>query len=172
MLKTRFLWWKFFFIWVGFLLLHFSFGAFPNIFFRIVAEANETVFLHMKMLFVAYSVASLVEFFVSRDRIKSTSSFFARRAVIAVAYPWLAITFWFLAWAMNIKFSLPGELIFSNVTVLLGIYLALRMDEALDQVEFRPALKWMILLLYLTAVLVFVSFSLNPPIHFFTTPPE
>jgi hypothetical protein len=172
MSKTKFSWWKFLAVWLGFLLLHFSYGTFPSLFFRIIAEANETVLLHMKMLFVAYSFVSLVEFCIRRRRIKSSSSFFTSRGLIAVAFPWLAITFWFLAWALNIKLTLAPELIFANLTVILGIYLAIRMEEVLDQVEFRPAFKWMILFLYLTAILVYVSFSLNPPFHFFTTPPE
>jgi len=60
--RPKFLWWKFIAVWIGFLLLHFSYGWFPNLFFRIIAEPNETVFFHMKMLFVAYSVCTLVEF--------------------------------------------------------------------------------------------------------------
>jgi hypothetical protein len=168
---TRFRWWKFISVWACFLLLHFSYGWFPNTFFQIVAEANETVFFHMKMLFVAYMLVSLVEFFVRRRTIASTSSFFAGRALVAVAYPWLAITFWFLAWAAGWTFARLGELLYANLTTLLGVYLALRMEEILDAVELRPALKWTILLLFLAAVVSYVSFSLHPPLHFFTTPP-
>ena len=171
MSKTRFLWWKFFAVWVCFLLLHFAYGAFPTLFFRIIAEANETVFFHMKMLFVAYSLVSLVEYLVRRAQIKSTSTFFASRALIAVAYPWLAITFWFLAWALHVQLPLVWELIYANVMIALGIYLALRLEEVFESMEFRPALKWMILLVFGFAVLAYFSFSLNPPVHFFTTPP-
>jgi hypothetical protein len=172
MLKTKFSWWKVLAVWAGFLFLHFSYGMFPGFFFRLVAEANETVFLHMKMLFLAYTLVTLAEFVVWRGRIKSASSFLTGRALIAVAYPWLTITFWFLAWALNIHFPLVWELIYSNVMILLGIYLAVRLEELVDGLEFRPALKWMILLVFVFAVFVYVSFSLNPPIHFFTTPPE
>jgi len=40
MTKTKFPWLKFLAIWIGFLLLHFSYGAFPYLFFRVIAEAN------------------------------------------------------------------------------------------------------------------------------------
>jgi hypothetical protein len=170
--KTKFPWWKFVAVWICFLLLHFSYGTFPSLFFRIIAEANETVFLHMKMLFMAYSIVSLAEIGLRRIRIKSTSTFLTSRALIAVAYPWLTITFWFLAWALNVQLSFFWELIYANAMVALGIYLALRVEELFDDVEFRPALKWIILLVFVIAVFVYVSFSLNPPIHFFTTPPE
>jgi len=169
--KTKFRWWKFIAIWACFLLLHFSYGWFPNIFFRGVAEANETVFFHMKMLFVSYVLVSLVEFFLYRRVISSASSFFTARGLVAVAYPWLAITFWFLAWAFGLTLARVGEILFANVTTLLGVYLALRMEEILDTVELRPALKWTVLLLFLAALVSYVSFSLHPPLHFFTTPP-
>lgn len=169
--RTKFRWWKFIAIWVCFLLLHFSYGWFPNIFFQVIAEANETVFLHMKMLFVAYVLVSLVELFIRRRAIASTSSFLASRALVAVAYPWLAITFWFLAWAVGMMFGRVGELLYANVTTLLGVYLALRMEEILDTIELRPALKWAVLLLFLAALISYISFSLHPPLHFFTTPP-
>ena len=170
-LKTSFRWGKFIAIWACFLLLHFSYEWFPSLFFRLIAEANETVFLHMKMLFVAYVLVSLVEFLIQRHAVRSTSSFLAVRALVAVAYPWLAITFWFLAWAVGLTFGRLGELLYANLTTMLGIYLALRMEEVIDTVELRPALKWTILLLFLAALVSYVSFSLNPPLHFFTTPP-
>ena len=125
----------------------------------------------MKMLFVAYVAISFVEFVIRHTLIKSTSNFFASRALIAVAFPWLTITFWFLAWALNIQFPLVWELIYANIMIMVGIYLALRMEELFDDMEFRPALKWMILLVFVAAVFVYVAFSLNPPMHFFTTPP-
>jgi hypothetical protein len=41
----------------------------------------------------------------------------------------------------------------------------------LDTLELRPAFRWTIQLLFLAAVISYVSFSLHPPLHFFTTPP-
>ena len=38
--------------------------------------------------------------------------------------------------------------------------------------NFRPALKWMIGLLFLAAILAYVAFSLREPMPFFTTPPN
>jgi hypothetical protein len=170
MSKNKFAWWKLIVVWVIFLLLHFSYDLFPNLFFRIIAEANETAFFHMKMLFVAYILSSLVEFGIRRSTLKSISTFWLSRALIAVAYPWLAITFWFLAWAVGV--TIPGlwEIVYANLTTGLGIYLALRLEEVFENIEFRPAIKWMIVLVFIMAVVSYVAFSLNPPIHFFTTP--
>ncbi len=171
MSKPRFRWWKFITIWVCFLLLHFSYGWFPGIFFRLLAEPNETIFFHMKMLFVAYGLASILEYFLRRHEIHSPGSFFASRALVATAYPWLTITFWFIAWSVGKAFDRVGEILYANLTAFVGIYLALRMEEILDTIELRPALKWTILMLFLAALLSYAAFSLHPPLHFFTTPP-
>ena len=173
MAKPKFMWWKFIAVWIGFLLLHFSYKTFPGLFFKIVAEDHEATFFHMKMLFVSYSLVSLVELWLRRKAIASKSAFLYSRALLAVAFPWLTITLWFTAEALGIQLPVtPWELIYANVLTALGIYLVLRLEEVLDGVQFRPSLKALVVALYLAAVLSYVSFSLNVPVHFFTTPPE
>jgi hypothetical protein len=172
MTKPKFLWWKFIAVWIGFLLLHFSHETFPGPFFRLFGEANETTFFHMKMLFFSYLIISLVELAVRWKKLESRQTFFYSRSLIAVAYPWLTITMWFTAEAVGLKLPIiPWELIYANILTLLGIYLALRMEEVFEGVTLRPAFKGMILLVLITALLSYAAFSFNPPVHFFTTPP-
>ena len=172
MIKPKFLWWKLFAVWIGFLLLHFSYETFPGSIFRLFGEANETTFFHMKMLFFSYLIVSLVELAVRWKNLASRQTFFYSRSLIGVAYPWLTITMWFTAEAMGLKLPvIPWELIYANIFTLLGIYIALRMEEVFEGVTFRPALKGMILLVLITALISYAAFSINPPVHFFTTPP-
>jgi hypothetical protein len=171
--KRRFRWWKFFAVWAGFLLLHFSYETFPGPVFRLLAEDHEATFFHMKMLFVSYTVVSLVELLVRRRRVGSVPTFLSSRAILAVLYPWAAITLWFTAEAVGVKLPVvPWEIIYANIFTAAGISLALRMEEVLDQATFRPALHAMAALLFATAVLSYAAFSVNVPVHFFTTPPE
>lgn len=159
-------------VWVSFLALHFSYETFPSLLFKLIGEEGETTFFHMKMLFVAYVVVSLVELVLRRSALASPSRFVYSRALVAVAYPWLTITMWFTAEALG--FSMPNlavELIYANAATVLGIYLALRIEELLDDVEFRSSLKAMTVLLFVCAVLSYASFSLKIPMPFFTTPP-
>jgi hypothetical protein len=172
-LKPRFAWWKLVAVWAGFLLLHFSYKTFPGTFFRILAEDHEATFFHMKMLFLSYVVISLCELLVRVMRVRSVATFVYSRGLIAVLFPWATITMWFMAESLGIKLPIiPWELIYANLFTVLGIYLALRLEEVFDQVVFRPALKAMIVILFTTAVLSYVAFSLNVPVHFFTTPTE
>ena len=171
MQSTKFPWWKLVAVWIGFLLLHFSYGAFPGTLFKILGEDSETVFTHMKMLFNAYLVVTLIEYFVRRAQITSAAQFWYPRLLNAVIYPWLAITIWFTAWALGIHFSATAEIIYANVTTIIGVYFALRLEEAFADIPLRPALKWLIVLVFITAVLSYVAFAFNNPLYFFTQPP-
>ncbi|MCX7030175.1 MAG: hypothetical protein NTU62_08655 [Spirochaetes bacterium] len=92
MTRARFPWLKFLATWGVFLLLHFSYETFPNMLFKVIGEEGETTFFHMKMLFFAYLFTSIVEFLVRRRRIAAVGQFVSARLLVAVAYPWLAIT--------------------------------------------------------------------------------
>jgi len=109
---------------------------------------------------------------VRRAAVSSPRAFLCSRALIAVAYPWLTITMWFSAEALGIAMpNLIVELAYANVATVLGIYLALRLEEALDGVEFRPATSAMVALVFACAVLSYAAFSFRLPMPFFTTPP-
>ena len=101
--------------------------TFPGPVFRILAEDHEATYFHMKMLFLAYVVVSLVELLVRRRRLRSVATFLYSRGLIAVLYPWAAITMWFTAEALGLRIPvIPWEIIYSNVFTAAGIYLALR----------------------------------------------
>ncbi len=171
MTRPKFAWWKLVATWALFLGLHFSYETFPNLLFKLIGEEGETTFFHMKMLFFAYVIVSLVELVVRRKGLASASGFAYSRALIAVAYPWLTITLWFAAEALG--FTMPNltvELIYANVVTVLGIYIALRMEELLDDVEFRPSMKALTVIVFACAVLSYTAFSFTTPMPFFTTP--
>lgn len=170
--QQKLAWWKLITTWIFFLLLHFSYETFPNVLFKIIGEEGETTFFHMKMLFFAYVFSSLIEYFLQRKRIGSPDTFIFSRMFTAVAYPWLTITAWFTVEALtNSMLHMPWEIIYANVMTILGIYIALRIEELFEGQTLRPAFKGSILLLFLAALISYVSFSFNTPVHFFTTPP-
>lgn len=162
-------------MWGLFLLLHFSYETFPNTLFRIIGEEGETTFFHMKMLFFSYAFVTLAEFAIRRKRLPSAhgsaSDFLASRALIAAAYPWLAITMWFSAEVKGIVMpNLTIELIFANVVTVVGIYLALRLEEVFDSASLRPSLKLLGAMVFGYALASYVAFSFKTPMPFFVTP--
>ncbi|MDO8848292.1 MAG: hypothetical protein Q7W51_07915 [Coriobacteriia bacterium] len=79
---------------------------------------------------------------------------------------------WFTAEALG--FAMPNlgiELAYANAMTVLGIYLALRIEQLLDDVKFSSSLKAMTVLVFACALLSYASFSFKTPMPFFTTPP-
>lgn len=172
MTSKKITWWKLVLTWVLFLGLHFSYETFPNLLFQIIGEVGETTYFHMKMLFFAYVFSSLIEIAFVRDKQGDLSTQIYSRMFVAVAYPWLTITIFFISEALTGgMLPMPWEIIYANIVTLGGIYIALRLEEVFDQAEIRPALKVSILLLFFTALFTYVMFSLSTPEHFFSTPP-
>ncbi len=157
--------------WIIFLGLHYSYETFPNQLFKIIGEEGETTFFHMKMLFFAYLIVAVFDLLIRRKSIPSISNTVYARMLIAVAFPWLTITMWFSAEALGIHLPvIPWEIIYANIFTLLGIYLALRLEEPFETITFRPALKAMVVVVFAAALLSYIAFSFNVPEAFFTTP--
>ena len=163
--------WKVLGTWILFLLLHFSYERFPNILFQIIGEEGETSYFHMKMLFFAYIFTTLGEYFIRRKELSNPISFPYARMLIAVVFPWMTISMWYSAQALGFVITnITLEIIYANIVTLIGIYFAIRADEAFENIEYRPSLRNLILLFFATALLGYVSFSFNTPEHFFTAP--
>ena len=163
--------WKVLGTWILFLMLHFSYETFPNKLFQIIGEEGETSYFHMKMLFFAYLFTTIVEYFLRRKQLTKQASFLYARMLIATTFPWLTISIWFSAQALGIELPIyPWEIIYANIITLLGIYFAVRIDEALEGIDYRPSLRNLIILIFATALLGYISFSFNTPEDFFTTP--
>ena len=170
-IRPMFMWWKLISTWIVFLLLHYSYETFPNTLFKIIGEQGETNFFHMKMLFFAYIFTSIAEYVINRKKIASLDNFVYTRLVVAVAYPWLTITMFFIPQVISgDMLGMPWEIVFANVVTLIGVYLALRLEEAMASIKYRPALKATIWLVFLSALASYVAFSFNVPEHFFETP--
>jgi hypothetical protein len=163
--KTKFQWWKWLVVWGFFLLLHFSYDLIPSKVVLIFGEQSEAVITHMKMVMWAYLFASLIEFILHRKKIESVDQFTYSRLLVAMVLPWLAITIWHTAIAVGILLpEKPWEIVYANVTTALGIYVGLRIEEALDQINYyRPAFKAVIIMMFVITLLTYISFSFNAP---------
>ena len=89
--------------------------------------------------------------------------------LIASAFPWMSIAVWFIPVAFEIELG-NRELIYSLLMTVFGLYFAIRLDEGLETVEFRPALKAMIWVAFAAAVITYIAFSFTAPDNFFIAP--
>jgi len=132
----------------------------------ILGEGIESIYSHMKMYFYAYLVVSAIDYFVRRDPIVSAGSFWTRRMLVASSFPWMSIAIWFIPVALGFELG-RYELYYSLAQTVLGLYFAIRLEEGLENVEFRPALKAMIWLAFLAALITYIGFSFHVPNNFF-----
>ena len=169
-MKPRFPWWK---LIAGFLLFIFFHQIYDILgggtLATILGEGIESIYAHMKMYFFAYLVVSLIDFFLHRVQISSASSFWTTRMLIAASFPWMSIAVWFVPAALGFDLG-SRELIYSLIITAFGLYLAIRMEEGLENMEFRPALKALIWIAFAAAVITYVGFSFTPPDNFFIAP--
>lgn len=167
-MQTKLQWWK---LVVGFILFLFfhqisdlvgggTLGA-------ILGEGIESIYSHMKMYFYAYLVVSVIDYFLHRSKIFSAGSFWDVRMLIASSFPWMSIAIWFIPIALRFELG-KYELAYSIVMTFFGFYFATRLDEGLDGLQFRPALKALIRLAFIASFITYIGFSFHAPNNFFS----
>lgn len=167
-MKSKFAWWK---LIAGYLLFVFFHQIYDLLgggtLAAILGEGIESVYAHMKMYFYAYLVVSVIDYFLRRRQIASKGSFWTSRMLIASSFPWMSIAIWFIPTAFGVEWVGRSELFYSLFITVVGLYFAFRLDDGLENVEFRPALKWMIWLAFLAALITYIGFSFHVPDNFF-----
>jgi len=166
-MQIKFPWWKLIVGYLFFLFFHQVYDILGGgVLAAILGEGIESIYAHMKMYFYAYLLVSAIDYFIHRQQIASASSFWTIKMLIASSFPWMSIAVWFIPVALGFDLG-SYELAYSLVMTVLGLYLAFRLDEGLDHVEFRPALKAFIWIAFAGAVITYVGFSFHVPNNFF-----
>lgn len=132
----------------------------------IFGEAISSVYAHMKMLFYAYLVLSIIDFFRFRKSGLPGSFFYARMLILA-AVPWMMIVVYYAVEAMGITLAHAVDLTWAILMTWFGLYFSIRLEEPLDGMELRPALKSLIVIAFLAAFITYIGFSFHVPDNFF-----
>lgn len=166
-MQPKFMWWKLIAGYLFFVFFHQIYDILGGgTLATILGEGIESIYAHMKMYFYAYLLVSLIEYFLRRQRLASVGSFWISRMLIASAFPWMSIAIWFIPVALGVDLG-RYELAYSLTLTVLGLYFAFRLDEGLENVEFRPALKALIILAFAAAFITYIGFSFHVPDNFF-----
>ncbi len=169
-MRTKFPWVKFLLGFGLYLFFHQINSILPGTLIGIVLGENiSSVYAHMKMLFYAYLVLSLIDFCRFRKNGLPSSFFYARMLILA-AVPWMMIAIYYAVEAVGIILPHTVDLIWAILMTLFGLYLSIRLEEPLDRMELRPALKGLIAIAFLGALLTYVGFSFHVPDNFFIAP--
>lgn len=132
----------------------------------IFGEAISSVYAHMKMLFYAYLVLSIIDFFRLRRNGLPVSFFYARMFILA-AVPWMMIVVYYAVEATGIILPHVIDLTWAILMTGFGLYFSIRLEEPFDGMELRPALKSLIVIAFLAALITYVGFSFHVPDNFF-----
>ena len=166
-MKSKFAWWKLIAGYLLFVFFHQIYGILGGgTLAAILGEGIESIYAHMKMYFYAYLLVSLIDYFLRGRRNASSGSFWTSRMLIASSFPWMSIAIWFIPTALGIDLG-SYELPFSLALTVVGLYFAFRLDDGLENAQFRPALKWMIWLAFFAACITYIGFSFHVPNNFF-----
>jgi len=169
-MREKFPWWKLIAGYVFFIFFHQIYDILGGGMLAVIlGEGIESIYAHMKMYFYAYLLVCLIDYFLRRGRLSAPGSFWYSRMLIAASFPWMSIAIWFIPVALGFELG-KYELVYSFVLTALGLYFAFRLEEGLEVVEFRPALKAMIWLAFLAAFITYIGFSFQVPDNLFIAP--
>ena len=169
-MRTKFPWVKFFLGFGLYLFFHQINSILPGTLIGMIfGEGISSVYAHMKMLFYAYLVLSIIDFFRFRKSGYPVSFFYSRMLILA-AVPWMMISIYYAVEAAGIILPHAIDLTWAILTTLLGLYFSIRLEEPLDGMELRPALKSVIVIAFLGALITYVGFSFHVPDNFFIAP--
>jgi hypothetical protein len=169
-MRTKFPWAKFLLGFGLYLFFHEIDRLLPgSIIGTILGEGIESVYAHMKMLFYAYLILSIIDFFLLRKSGLPLSFFYARMLILA-AVPWMMIIVYYSIEATGIILPRAIDLTWAVLMTAFGLYFSIRLEEPLERMELRPALKSTILIAFLAALITYVGFSFHVPDNFFLAP--
>ena len=163
----KFPWWKLILGYLLFVFFHQLIDIIPGTFVgNLFGEGIESVYPHMKMLFYAYLVLSVIDYFLRRKEIKLESFLYARMLILS-AVPWMMIAIYYSPEAIGLNLPMPVELIWGLIMTGVGVYICIRLEEPLDNMQLRGAAKAVILLAFLGTVITYAGFSFHVPDNFF-----
>jgi hypothetical protein len=165
-MNRRFPWLKFLAGIVLFTLWHQLYDLYPCTLAAIVAEGEpECIFAHQKMLFYPYILLSIVDYVLLRRKGIVPGSFLYARLLILVSAPWLMISIWYVPEALGIQMGPTVELIYSILISFLGVYIEIQMEKPLEATRYGLAIKILLWVLFVAALILYTGFSFHPPYH-------
>jgi hypothetical protein len=136
----------------------------------LLGEGIESIYAHMKMLFYAYLLLSAFDYLQFRRMGAVPASFFYSRMLILSAVPWMMIIIYYAVQAVGIVLPHAVDLTWALIVTAFGLYFSIRLEDPLDGMDARPALKAMIVLAFVSALVTYIGFSFQIPDNFFIAP--
>ena len=148
-----------------FSILHFLYTEISaNPFFQAIAGTDESVFQHLKIGFFAYLFTIGFDYLIVRKKIETKDSFVFSRLLSSILVPWIIFVIWYIVPAfVGQELPLGYELAWAFFVVILTGVMVSILDENTEKIKFNLAIKIVIGLLIVLAIIIFVWFSFELP---------
>jgi len=157
----------------GFILLfsffHFIYDLVPNAFTQAIGGTNESMFQHMKMGFLSFSIVSVLEYLINKKWVNSIERFVSSRVLATIFLPWIAFIIWYIIPAIMDK-PMPNlaiELTYSILMTILAGVIAIVFERNFDKMDFSKPARIVIYVLYFGLLFLLVIFSFRFPFEGF-----
>ena len=155
-------WIKILSIWALYVFLHFTYKVAPCDFTKLFGCPVETIFHHMKMAFLSYSVVSIIEYFIIKQ--KELTSFLSSRMISAILFSYFSFVIWFIVPAVFGPIEVAwGEVLYSNVILVLILSATIYIETFVEKVKFDRRITGIIMVLYVIILIVFVISTFQTP---------
>jgi len=158
---------------VVFLVMHYLYDWFPGSVTYLFGTISESIFQHMKVVFFAYILLTVVDYGLTRGHLPSLSRYIYSRLFCAVAMPLLMNIYYFTAAAFvgHLR-SILLEILFANIVLLALSTTIIMLEGYFEQSEPSRPLKWVIVILFVLTASEIIIFNYHLPwFDVFAIPP-
>ncbi|GAP21455.1 hypothetical protein [Leptolinea tardivitalis] len=151
--------------WVLFLILHFSYDWVKRPIVAVFSGTNESFMQHAKIGFLAYSLASVAEYFLWSTQISNPVSFLYSRVITSMVLPWVMFIVYYIAPAFYGKPmpTIPLEIIYANIILLIiGVILS-SFEPGLEMINYSTRGEITLWVLWIIGFTEMVIFTFRPP---------
>jgi len=122
----------------------------------------ETIFHHMKMAYLSFTLVSIVEYFITKPR--DLNSFISSRMLSAILFSYFSFVIWFIVPALFGPIEVAwGEIFYSNAILALSLTATVYIESFTDKIRFDKRITWVISALYVIILTVFVVSTFQTP---------
>jgi hypothetical protein len=158
--------------WAGFMILHYAYDFLPILPVKLVSGIDESFFQHIKIVFFAYLIVNLAEYYLRRKDIENRESFILTRLFSTTILPWFVFIIWFVAPAYYGPIgNVAVEILYANIALLLSGFCALVIEQTMDGVPYQNLAKVVIIALFIISMSLYITFTFKLPwADFFADP--
>jgi Family of unknown function (DUF6512) len=149
---------------VVFLILHYAYDWFPNIFFSIFSGTGEAVYQHSKIGFYSYLIVLLIEYLIFKSKIEKKTDFVFAGLFVAIFMPWIQTILWYVyAAVVGPTQTMVIEIVMANIVLIFTTLTCHIIQKHLAETEFKNPMKILIFILLVVSIVEFTVFTFNEP---------